>query len=129
MGVLDGRVAIVTGASRGIGAEGARRFAAAGATVAVAARTTEPGTSPLPGTIGETAAQIRAAGGTAVAIAADLAKPADRERLVQQATRPLRPPDILVSNAAVTYYMRGEDFPPPPDAPMFEVLVPAPLSL
>src|SRR5260370_17405528 len=90
MGVLDGRVAIVTGASRGIGAEIARRFAAAGATVAVAARTTEPGTSPLPGTIGETAAQIRAAGGTAVAIAADLAKPADRDRLPPQP--PAAPP-------------------------------------
>ncbi len=129
MGVLDGRVAIVTGASRGIGAEVARRFAAAGATVAVAARTTEPGTSPLPGTIGETAAQIRAAGGTAVAIAADLAKPADRERLVQQATRQLGPPDILVSNAAVTYYMRVEDFTPRRYALMFEVLVQAPFHL
>src|SRR5260370_13166838 len=92
MGVAEGRVAIVAGGSRGMGAEVGRRFAAAGATVAVAARTTEPGTSPLPGTIGETAAQIRAAGGTAVAIAADLAKPADRERLVQQAPRPHRPP-------------------------------------
>src|SRR5258708_24327372 len=107
MGVLDGRVAIVTGASRGIVAEVARRFAAAGATVAVAARTTEPGTSPLPGTIGETAAQIRAAGGTAVAIAADLAKPADRERLVHQCTRQLRPPANPVGDPAVTSLHRG----------------------
>ncbi|HEX6520110.1 MAG TPA: SDR family NAD(P)-dependent oxidoreductase [Streptosporangiaceae bacterium] len=65
MGILDGKVAIVTGAGRGIGAEIARRFGAAGAAVAVAARTAEAGSYPLAGTITETAGQIRAAGGTA----------------------------------------------------------------
>jgi NAD(P)-dependent dehydrogenase (short-subunit alcohol dehydrogenase family) len=129
MSVLDGKVAIVTGASRGIGAEIARRFAAEGAAVVVAARTTEPGTSPLPGTIGETAGQIRAAGGTAVAIAADLSQPADRERLVEQATQQLGVPDILVSNAAVTYFTRVEDFTPRRYALMFEVQVQAPFHL
>jgi citronellol/citronellal dehydrogenase len=129
MGMLDGRVAIVTGASRGIGAEIARRFAAEGAAVAVAARTTEPGTSPFAGTIGETAAGIRQAGGTALPIPADLSKAADREQLVARTTSELGAPDILVSNAAVTYFTRVEDFSPKRYALMFAVQVEAPFHL
>src|SRR5690242_21694703 len=102
MGVLDGKVAIVTGASRGIGAAIAARFGAEGAAVAVAARTVEPGGSPLPGTIGETAAAITAAGGKAVAIPADPRSPGDRERLVGETNRLLGPPDLTVLNPAVT---------------------------
>jgi len=129
MGLLDGKVAIVTGASRGIGAEIAMRFGAEGAAVAVAARTTGPGQSPLAGTIGETAAAIEAAGGTAVAIPADIAKPADRERLVAEATRLLGPADILVNNAAVTYFTRVEDFTPKRFQLMFAVQVEASFHL
>jgi NAD(P)-dependent dehydrogenase (short-subunit alcohol dehydrogenase family) len=129
MGVLDGRVAIVTGASRGIGAEIARRFGAEGAAVAVAARTTGPGESPLAGTIGETADAINAAGGTAVAIATDLARPADRERLVAETIRQLGAPDILVSNAAVSYFARVEGFSPKRYALMFAVQVEASFQL
>ena len=106
MGVLDGKTAIVTGASRGIGAAIAMRFGAEGAAVAAVARTTEQGQSPFPGTIAETAAAINQAGGTAVAIPANLAKPEDRQRLVDEATRQLGPVDILVSNAAVSYFSR-----------------------
>jgi citronellol/citronellal dehydrogenase len=129
MGMLDGRVAIVTGASRGIGAEIARRFAAEGAAVAVVARTTQADMSPLPGTIGKTAAAIEAAGGTAVAIPANLSQPAERERLVATASRELGPPDILVNNAAVTYFTRVEDFTPKRYALMFAVQVEAPFHL
>ncbi|MBO0823403.1 MAG: SDR family NAD(P)-dependent oxidoreductase [Actinobacteria bacterium] len=129
MGLLDGRVAIVTGASRGIGAEIARRFGAEGAAVAVAARTAEPGVSPLQGTIIETASQITQDGGTAVAITADLSKPADRERLVAETVSQLGQPDILVSNAAVTYFTRVEDFTAKRYALMFSVQVEAAFHL
>jgi citronellol/citronellal dehydrogenase len=129
MGVLDGKVALVTGASRGIGAEIARRFGAEGAAVAVVARTTQGAASALPGTIDDTAAQIREAGGTAIAIAADLAKPADRERLVEETTRQFAAPDILVNNAAVTYFTRVEDFTAKRYALMFAVQVEASFHL
>jgi citronellol/citronellal dehydrogenase len=129
MGLLDGRVAIVTGASRGIGAEIARRFGAEGAAVAVAARTAEPGTSRFAGTIGETTGQIRAAGGTAIAIRADLSKAEDREELVAETARQLGSPDILVSNAAVTYFTKVEDFTAKQYALMFAVQVEAAFHL
>jgi citronellol/citronellal dehydrogenase len=129
MGALDGKVAIVTGASRGIGAEIARCFGQAGAAVAVAARTTAAGMSPLAGTIGETAEQIRDAGGEAVAIAADLSRREDRERLVREATAQLGPPDILVSNAAVTYFTPAGDFTARRFQLMFDVQVEAPFHL
>jgi citronellol/citronellal dehydrogenase len=129
MGALDGKVAIVTGASRGIGAEIARAFGRSGAAVAVTARTTEAGRSPLPGTIGETAAQIRDAGGTAVAIPADLSKPEDRERLVGEVAAQLGAPDILVSNAAVTYFTPVGDFTARRYQLMFGVQVEAPFHL
>lgn len=98
-GVLHGRVAIVTGASRGIGAAIARRFAAEGARVALVARTVEPGGS-LAGSLSETIATIAAMGGEAHAIQANLADPEDRARIVPAAVERFGGVDILVNNAA-----------------------------
>jgi 7-alpha-hydroxysteroid dehydrogenase len=101
-GRLDGRAAIVTGASRGLGRAIALALAAEGATVAVAARTEQVWDERLPGTIGETLAAIEAAGGTAVAIRADVQDADDRRNLVARAKEALGPVTILVNNAAFT---------------------------
>lgn len=100
---LEGRVALVTGASRGIGAAIAKRFAAEGASVAVTARTLEPHPK-LPGTLLETVDWIEQHGGEAVAIQADLANPASWPKVVEHATRELGDVEILVNNAAAAFY-------------------------
>jgi NAD(P)-dependent dehydrogenase (short-subunit alcohol dehydrogenase family) len=99
---FDGRVAVVTGGSRGIGAALARALAAEGAAVACAARTEQVWDERLPGTVHETVASIREAGGTAVAVRCDLTVEDDIVRLTQEAARELGPVDVLVNNAAVT---------------------------
>jgi citronellol/citronellal dehydrogenase len=129
MGQLDGRIAVVTGASRGIGEFIAKRFAQEGASVVVSARTEQESDDRLPGTIHATVAAIRDAGGTAVAVPADLSKPDDRARLIETAQRDVGPIDILVNNAAVTWFLPVTEFPESRFRVMFEVQVRAPFEL
>ena len=89
---LTGKVAIVTGASRGIGAAIAHAFAQAGAQVVLASRKQEP--------LDAVAAEIRAAGGTATAVAAHTGDDAAVEALVARAVDEYGGVDILVNNAA-----------------------------
>jgi 7-alpha-hydroxysteroid dehydrogenase len=99
--LLHGRVAIVTGASRGLGATLAAAFVAEGAAVALAARTQEPEPD-LPGTVHEAAAAIQRTGGRAIAVPCDVTVDDDLVRLVGVATDELGPVDVLVNNAAAT---------------------------
>ena len=98
-GILKNKVAIITGASRGIGAGIALRFAAEGAKVVISARTVKPD-GKLPGSLEETAARIRALGAECHCVQADLADPADRARIVPAAIERFGGVDILVNNAA-----------------------------
>jgi citronellol/citronellal dehydrogenase len=110
-GQLEGRTAIVTGASRGIGKEIAVLFAREGARVAVAARTEHKGEHELAGSIDETVAQIRAGGGEAISVRCDVSRLDDIERLVETARKEFGPVDVLVNNAALTYFIPVQDFP------------------
>ena len=108
---LEGKTAIVTGASRGIGAEISKLFAAEGARVVCAARTVNEGDHPLEGSLSKTIADIKEAGGEATAVAANISLPEDCERLVEETRSIYGPVDVLVNNAALTYYLPVKDFP------------------
>jgi citronellol/citronellal dehydrogenase len=124
----DGKVALVTGTSRGLGKAIAQRLAREGATVALTARTMEPDPK-YQGSLSQTLAEIEAAGGSAVAIAADLSKAEDRERLFDEVVDRVGAPDILVNNAAVTFLRPLDEFPDRRVRLMMEMHVLAPLHL
>jgi NAD(P)-dependent dehydrogenase (short-subunit alcohol dehydrogenase family) len=90
--ILEGRVAIITGASRGIGAATSRAFAAAGAAVALAARDEAA--------LASLADQLLAGGGRAIAVPTDVADPASVERLVDRTVGAFGRLDLAFNNAA-----------------------------
>jgi 3-oxoacyl-[acyl-carrier protein] reductase len=99
---LSGRAALVTGASRGIGGAIAEALAACGAAVAVNFRA-------RPDEADAVVRKIRDAGGTAIAIRADVSISAEVSELVERATRELGPIDILVNNAGIAIPDAGEE--------------------
>ncbi len=100
---LRGKVAIVTGGSRGIGKAVALGLARAGASVVVAARTAEPRAG-LPGTIHDTVAEIEAAGGRALAVACNVREEASIRDMVNRSLDEFGAVDALVNNAGIGGY-------------------------
>jgi citronellol/citronellal dehydrogenase len=98
---LEGKVALVTGASRGIGEYVAKHFAAAGAAVAIAARTEQQTDPRLPGTIHTVAAEIEKAGGRALAVRMDMREPESIAEGVKRTVEHFGRLDIVVNNAAI----------------------------
>jgi NAD(P)-dependent dehydrogenase (short-subunit alcohol dehydrogenase family) len=129
MSSVSGKVAIVTGSSRGIGEAIARRLAIAGAKVVVTARTVEVRDERLSGTVHTVAQAIRARGGEALAVPANLQKKEEREQLVATTIKTYGGVDILVNNAAILVPGGTIEFEERYYDRMFELLVKAPFHL
>jgi citronellol/citronellal dehydrogenase len=128
-GRFAGRRAVVTGASRGIGAGIAERLAAEGADVVITARTLDRHDH-LAGSLRETAERLQGYGRTVAIVVADLTDPDDRARLVPEAADALGGPvEILVNNAAAAIYQPLVEFPLKRRRIVFEANVHAPLDL
>jgi citronellol/citronellal dehydrogenase len=108
---LHGRLAIVTGASRGIGKALALRLAREGAAVTVASKS-EQSTEKLPGSIHETAAEIVAAGGRALAVPTDVRDEEAIRNMVERTVAEFGRVDILVNNAGAIWTRPILDTPP-----------------
>ncbi|HRE01197.1 MAG TPA: SDR family oxidoreductase [Ilumatobacteraceae bacterium] len=106
---LDGKVAVVTGASRGIGHAAAVRLAELGCDVVVAARTVEPRPD-LAGSITQTAEQVRALGRRCLPVAADMTSDADIANLAAATLAEFGRVDILINNAAALDERMYESF-------------------
>ena len=110
MGKIDGKNVIVTGASRGIGADIARLFAAEGGNVICAARTLREGDHPLEGSLEKTVSDIREDGGEATASTVNISLEEDCVRLFDETHDVYGDVDILVNNAALTYFVPVKDY-------------------
>ena len=126
---LAGKVAIVTGASRGIGEAIARELAAEGARVACVARTRREGDKRVAGSLESTVAAIEGAGGEALPFVADLRDLDDCARVVADARAAMGPIDILVNNAAWTWFASVAEFPVEQWLRSFAINVHAPMVL
>jgi citronellol/citronellal dehydrogenase len=111
MGILEGKVVVVTGASRGIGAEIARVFAQEGGKVVCAARTLKEGDHPLEGSLEKTVSDINEAGGDAKPVTVNISLQEDCERLFTETHELYGNVDVLVNNAALTYFLPVRDYP------------------
>ncbi len=112
MGKLNKKVAVITGASRGIGKAIADLFASEGARVVCSARTLREGEHPLEGSLETTVAGIKKNGGEATAVTCDVSLEADCEKLLAETHKIYGPCDVLVNNAALTYFIPLKDFEP-----------------
>ena len=108
---LADQVAVVTGASRGIGRAIAIDFARAGADVVVTARSSEKSPSELPGTIEETAREVEALGRRALAIPMDVTKEDQIQAMAERTLSEFGRCDILVNNAAISSPARFHETP------------------
>ena len=128
MGSCEGRVALVTGASRGIGRAIANRLSSEGAAVVLnASRMGAHGR--LTGTLEEAEAEVQEAGGRAAAIACDLSEPEARADLIERASRPFGPIDIVVNNAAAGTMKMPSVITVTERSKMFDLNVNAPIDL
>lgn len=128
MGSCEGRVAFITGSSRGIGRAIATRFAAEGASVVLSAsRMGAHGN--LIGTLEEAVSTIQAAGGKAAAIAADLSDPEARADVIERASEHFGPIDLLVNNAAGSVMKLPSEVSSKERSFMFDLNVNAPIDL
>jgi NAD(P)-dependent dehydrogenase (short-subunit alcohol dehydrogenase family) len=126
---MKGRVAIVTGASRGIGQAIAELMAREGARVVCVARTANEGDHQLAGSLASTVEAIKSAGGEATAVAADISTEAECLRLVEAARSAYGRVDTLVNNAALNYYIPTADYPTSRWIKAFAINVHAPFIL
>lgn len=128
MGSCDGKVAFITGASRGIGRAIALRLAAEGASVVLnASRMGAHGK--LAGTLEEAVSEIQAAGGKAAALACDLSDAKARADLIERAGEPFGPVDILVNNAAAAVMKLPSETSRDERSWMYELNLNAPIDL